>query len=190
MSGAVFPFCRLFGLRYPSTEACRLLDRANSQCQNGDLLESSHWIFTGSPATCPCPHCEPQPTSVSPGEPSRPPSRSGSGFYGVTALGPNTCKTLNVLSKSRVCFPQSCGAPALKPHWPQSQMLWELLLLMPDPQVEEPDLGLRTLTPVGELLRYYSPFCGFPACGYGIWSYRESAPPTHIAVNSSLWLYL
>ena len=33
-------------------------------------------------------------------------------------------------------------------------MLWELLLLMPDPQVEEPDLGLRTLTPVGEPLQY------------------------------------
>ena len=100
---------------------------------------------------------------VSPGEPSRPPSRSGSGFCGVAALGPNTRKTLYVLSKSRVCFPQSCGAPALEPHWPQSQMLWELLLLMPDPQVEEPDLGLRTLTPVGEPLQYnYFPVCQLP----------------------------
>ena len=34
---------------------------------------------------------------------------------------------------------------------------------MPDPQVGEPDMGLRTLTPVGELLQYnYSPVCGSP----------------------------
>ena len=60
-------------------------------------------------------------------------------------------------------FPQSCGASALKPHWPQNQMLWGLLLLMPDPQVEEPDMGLRTLTPVGEPLQYnYFPVCKLP----------------------------
>ena len=31
-------------------------------------------------------------------------------------------------------------------------MLWGLLLPMPDPQVWELDVGLRTLTPVGESL--------------------------------------
>ena len=33
----------------------------------------------------------------------------------------------------------------------QSQMLWGLLLPMPDPQAVKADMGLRTLTPVGEL---------------------------------------
>ena len=34
----------------------------------------------------------------------------------------------------------------------QSQMLWGLLSLVPDPQAGRPDIGLRTLTPVGESL--------------------------------------
>ena len=34
----------------------------------------------------------------------------------------------------------------------QSQMLWGFLLPMPDPQAWETDVGLRTLTPVGEPL--------------------------------------
>ena len=34
----------------------------------------------------------------------------------------------------------------------QSQMLWGFLLPMPDPQGGEPDVGLRTLTPVGKPL--------------------------------------
>ena len=97
--------CWLVDLRHLSTGTCKLLSGARSQCPDGDLLESSHWIFTGASATCPCPHCEAQPTSISPGEPSRPPSRSGPGFHGVTDLGPNTSKTFYVLSQSRVCFP-------------------------------------------------------------------------------------
>ena len=34
----------------------------------------------------------------------------------------------------------------------ESHMLWGLLLLMPDPEAGEPDVGLRALTAVGELL--------------------------------------
>ena len=34
--------CWLFGLRCPSTGACRLLSGARSQCHNGDLWERSH----------------------------------------------------------------------------------------------------------------------------------------------------
>lgn len=45
----------------------------------------------------------------------------------------------------------------------QSQLLWALLLLLPDPQAGEPDMGLRTFTPVGEVLWYnYLPVCGLP----------------------------
>ena len=33
-------------------------------------------------------------------------------------------------------------------------MLWGLIPLMPDLQTQEPDIGLRTLIPVGEPLQY------------------------------------
>ena len=47
----------------------------------------------------------------------------------------------------------------------QSQVLWGLFLLMPDPQAGEPDVGL---SPTGELLRYNcSPVCGSPT--WGVW---------------------
>ena len=62
-----------------------------------------------------------------------------------------------------LCFPQSSGSPIIKSHWP----------LRPDSpgipspfvglQAGKPDMGLRTFTTVGELLRYYcSPVCGSP----------------------------
>ena len=46
----------------------------------------------------------------------------------------------------------------------QSHMFWGLLLTMPDPQAGEPDLGLRTPTPMREPLWYnYFPACGSPS---------------------------
>ena len=49
----------------------------------------------------------------------------------------------------------------IKPTGFQSQMLWGLLLLIPDPQTGGPDVGLGAFTPVGELLQYnYLPVCG------------------------------
>ena len=53
---------------------------------------------------------------------------------------------------------------ALEPCWPSSQMLWVLLFLMPDFQAGEHDVGLRTLTPVREILqRNYFPVGGVPS---------------------------
>ena len=49
------------------------------------------------------------------------------------ALGPSAYETLCAPSKSGVCFPQSCGAPALKPCWPSKPNA--LGLLLPDPQL-------------------------------------------------------
>ena len=46
----------------------------------------------------------------------------------------------------------------------QGLILWEFLLPLPDPQVEKPDVGLRTFTPVGGLLWYNcSLVCELPA---------------------------
>ena len=43
----------------------------------------------------------------------------------------------------------------------QSQMVRGFLLLMSDSQSREPDMGIRTLTPMGEPLQYnYFPICG------------------------------
>lgn len=62
---------------------------------------------------------------------------------------------MGTLHGCSVCFPQSHGAPSVKPCWPLNQMLWGLLLPMPDSQA---DVGLRTLTCVGEPLQNnYSP---------------------------------
>ena len=41
-------------------------------------------------------------------------------------------------------------------------MLWCLVFLLQDPQARGPDVGLRTLTPVGEFLQYYSSVYGLP----------------------------
>ena len=35
-----------------------------------------------------------------------------------------------------------------------SLIIWEILLLVLDPQIRKPDVGLRTFTPVGGLLWY------------------------------------
>ena len=39
-------------------------------------------------------------------------------LFTAFALGPGVHKTLCASSKSGLCFPQFCGAPAIKPQWP------------------------------------------------------------------------
>ena len=114
----------------------------------------------------PCPYSEPQLSPVSPGDPARPTGRSGPGSYEVAAfaLGPGVHKTLCAPSKSGFSVSLSSVELLLSTSSGlQSHMLWGILLLIPDPQDGEPDVGLRTLTPVGELLQYNcSPVCGLP----------------------------
>ena len=83
---------------------------------------------------CHCPHSEPQPPCL-PEDAPRPAGKSGPGFPEVSAfaVGLSAPKTLHTPSKSRVCFPQSSGAPVLKPHWLQSHMFWGFLFLISDP---------------------------------------------------------
>ena len=137
----------------------------------GEVLASKWWPPGQLPPVssqylchqCPCPHSEPQLPSASPGDPQRPAGRSGPGFYEVTAfsLGPGIRETLCAPTRSGVCFSQSCGVPVIKSHWPSKPNALEAPPPMPDPQTVEPDVGLRTLTPVGELLQYNC----FPVCG-------------------------
>ena len=67
------------------------------------------------------------------------------------------------------------GLQKLSPTGLQSQMLWGLIFLVQDPWAGEPDMRLRTLTPMGEPLYYnYSPLCGLPR-GMGL-DYIMSPP--------------
>ena len=76
-------------------------------------------------------------------------------------LGPDVHTTFCVPSKSGVSlFPSPIRILQSNPVSLQSLILWEFLLLLPDPQVGKPDVGLRTFTPMSGLLWYKcSPFC-------------------------------
>ena len=97
-----------------------------------------------------------------PGNPPSPASRSDPGSYKVRpfVMGPGAFESLCAPSPSiELLFYQllcSSRTPALFGH----QMAWTLPYWMPVPQAEDPDMGLRILTPVGEYLLFsYSPVC-------------------------------
>ena len=114
----------------------------------------------------PCPHHGPQSPPASAGEPLTPAGRSGSVSCGVTAPSPWVLMhtVLCVSSKMRVSVsPSPVKVLQSNPASLQSLILWEFLLLLLDPQVGKPDVGLRTFTPVGGLLWYNcSPVCESP----------------------------
>ena len=92
-------------------------------------------------------------TPTSPGDSPRPAGRSGPGSYQsiAFALHPGEWEILCTPFKSEVSIsPSPVGLLRLSPAGLQSQMLWGLIFLVLDPQVGEPDVGLRTLTPVRE----------------------------------------
>ena len=64
-----------------------------------------------------------------------------------------------------LCFPQSCGSSVIKSCWYSKSDSWGFPVPLPDPQAGEPDVRLRTLVTVGELLWC----CCSSVCG----------PPTH-----------
>ena len=69
------------------------------------------------------------------------------------SLGPGAHETLCTPSKSGVSVsPSPVKFLCSHPTGLQSQILLGFLLLLPDPQVGEPDVSLRTFNPVGELL--------------------------------------
>ena len=120
---------------------------------------------------------EPKSPPVFPGEPLRTTVRSDPDSYGVSALpwDPVHMKAFVHLSRMESLFPPvQMEFLHTSPSGPQHQMLWRLLLPMPEPQVWGPDVRLRTLTPVGEPL-----WCSyFPVSGT-LWGclYRIITPP-------------
>lgn len=66
------------------------------------------------------------------------------------------------LLRVKSLFPPPRGIPKIKPRWlSKSQMFWGSSSQMSRTLGWEPDLGLRTLTPVGE-----APVCGSSTLGY------------------------
>ena len=65
-------------------------------------------------------------------------------------LCPETQRTC--LSQKESTSPSLMELLSTSPVGSQCQILWRLLLPMPDSQEWEPDIGLRTLTPMGEPL--------------------------------------
>ena len=87
-------------------------------------------------------------------------------FYEITSFFSSWCARDPVCTfqKQILCFPQFCGISAMKLHWPSKlDSLGALPPIARPPQAGEPDVGLRTLTPVGECLWYnYFPVCAQP----------------------------
>ena len=81
---------------------------------------------------------------------------------------------MGALQEWSLCFTQSCGAPVLKLF----KVRGSSLLLMPDPQVREPQVRLRTLLPVGIPLWFNYLIIAHPVVmGF---DYIEKAPPSTI----------
>ena len=119
---------------------------------------------------CPCPQGEPQPCAASSVDPSRPAGRSGPGFYEVPAFALGVHKNLYAPSKRGVSVSSSpVNLLQSSPAGLQSHMLWCLLLLMPDPQVESlmwgPEFSLLWENCIHIIVLQ---FVGHPPAGYGI----------------------
>ena len=142
---------------------------------------------------CPCSCGVPQLPSISAGDPPILAGRSGPVSYKVTAffpLGPGAHRTLWAPSQCGVSvFPSPVEVLQSNPAVLQSQILWGLLLLLPDPQAGKPMLGLRTFTPVGELL-WYNCFSVLGSPTWRVWGLILSRvhPSKHLTVASSLYL--
>lgn len=71
----------------------------------------------------------------------------------------------------------------------QSQIPWGLLLPFSDPQAGEPEVGLRTATPVGEpQVTVTLRFVGCPPGGHMIWCYYDGVPSYCVTVAAAVCL--
>ena len=138
---------------------------------------------------CPCHLSEPQSPHASSGDPPSPAGKSVPGSSEVTPFSPGSWCTqefMCTLQECSFCFPKSCGVPAIKPHWPPKPNAVGAPLPDVRPQTREPDVGLRTLTLVGEPLQYnYFPVCGSPT--WWLWDLIVlwTCLSYHLAVASS-----
>ena len=135
------------------------------------------------------PQGELQPTPISPGDSARSAGRSGPCYYQITAfaLGCQHVRFCVCPLREKTLFPQSCGSLERSPLVFGAKCSGFLSFQCRTSGAGEPDMGLKTLTTVEELLQYnYSPVCGSPLPqGYGL-DYITSLPLLH----GSLWFLL
>ena len=136
--GAVFLPCWLFVLRHPSSGAYSLLGGVlvPKWQPSGELMPMNMpWYLRHQ---CLCLHSDTQLPPFSSGDPPRLAGKSGPGSYEVIAfaLGPGMHETLFAPSKSGDSA-SSSPVELLQSSLPglQRQMLWGILLLMPDPRL-------------------------------------------------------
>ena len=123
MSGTVFLPCWLVGLSFPTLDPKGCIGRDWALVSMNTPQHPCH--------QCPCPHSELQVPLASPGDPPRPAGRSGPGSYEVTPFPTGSQGTwdLCALWEWHLFPPVLWSSPAGL----QSQMLWGLIPLMPDP---------------------------------------------------------
>ena len=141
---------------------------------------------------CPCPHSEPQAALASSGYPPRLTGRSGPGSYGVTALPWVPVHMKPCVHPPRV---ESVFPPVLWSSCTQAPLAFKAKCSggsssqCQTPRLGEPDVGFRTLTPVGEPLQYnYFPVC--MSSTWHVWDLivSQKCPSYHLVVASSLSL--
>lgn len=163
--GGVAPALMVILSEVTSTGACRLLDGTRSWCQNATSRTAHDQYSLG-----PLPPVSPQWATADPCfSRSKVDLQVGlARMFTESLFCPGSQCTWNLvcaLPRIESLFHQSYGATALKPYCLQSQILWGLLFPVTDPQTVEPDVGLRTLAPVGEPLQYNY----FPGCESSTW---------------------
>ena len=129
--------------------------------------------------------------TATPGDSPRPAGRSGLGSYHITAftLSPGACESLCVQFKSEVSISLSpVGLLKLSPAGLQSQILWGLIFLVPDPWVGEPHMGSLSLLweNLCDIIILY--FVSHPPDKYEIWVYCKFVPHPRLIVVPSLCL--
>ena len=147
--GLFFPPCWLFGLRYPSTGACWLLGGTkswwNMQPPGGLTPIGTPQNPAASVFYC---YSEPQPPTTFTGDPPVLLSRLTWFFYKVTVfffapLSPSVHENLEVPSNSGVPdSPRLVEFLWSNPADLQSQILWSLFMLLPDPLMYHSELFL------------------------------------------------
>ena len=157
-------------------------------------VHTVEWAPKNACCQCLCPQGELQlpPASLGDSPTSSGGSEPGSFQMTASALGPGACEILCEPFKNGVSISHSSlGLPKVSPIGLQSQTFWGLDFLMQDPRAEVPHVGLRPSL-FGENLcncNYSFLWGGSPTWGYGSWLYCASAPPTHLIVVPSLYLF-
>ena len=98
-------------------------------------------------------------------------------MHHFSSLGSGACECFLHPPRVDSVFPSPMELFNSSPTGFQSLMLWGFFLLMPDTQVGEPDMRLRTLTPVGEAMTVIFQLVGLLPGRYGICLYHESTFP-------------